>query len=201
MLPEQVHEAHHDDAIATLMQRAAVPLDVARQQQHERQHEVADDERQRSPTASRRAMRVRYQGISSGRFADQMIRNCENEKYAHSITKASISLPRSWKCVGPMTRATSARCATAAPRTAIVKASADSPWPPMNSMPEDRREPVRVERHHPVDRRERDRQGVDHEPAAAQPLHLQALAVLAARAPARSDQLRQQYASAIQMAK
>ena len=25
-------------------------------------------------------MRFRYQGISSGRFADQMIRNCENEK-------------------------------------------------------------------------------------------------------------------------
>ena len=42
-------------------------------------------------------MRAMYQGISSGRLPDQMIRNCENEKYAHSITKASIRLPRSRK--------------------------------------------------------------------------------------------------------
>src|SRR5471032_3491318 len=27
--------------------------------------------------------RVRYQGISSGRLPAQIIRNCENEKYAH----------------------------------------------------------------------------------------------------------------------
>ena len=31
-----------------------------------------------------------YQVISSGRLPDQMIRYCENEKYAHSITNASI---------------------------------------------------------------------------------------------------------------
>ena len=43
--------------------------------------------RKNCPTSSRMLnhsqpwlMRSRYQGISSGRFADQMIRNCENEK-------------------------------------------------------------------------------------------------------------------------
>ena len=34
-----------------------------------------------------------YQGISSGRFADQMIRNCENARYAHSIVNANRSFP------------------------------------------------------------------------------------------------------------
>ena len=45
-------------------------------------------------------MRAMYQGISSGRFADQMMSSCEMLKYAHSITNASISLPRSWKWSG-----------------------------------------------------------------------------------------------------
>src|SRR5438552_17664119 len=29
-----------------------------------------------------------------------MIRNCENEKYTHSMTSASVSLPRSCRCRG-----------------------------------------------------------------------------------------------------
>src|ERR1035438_10695835 len=44
------------------------------------------------------AKRVKYHGISSGRLPDQITNNCENEKYAHTITKASISLPTSCRC-------------------------------------------------------------------------------------------------------
>ena len=39
--------------------------------------------------------RWRYQAISSGRLPAQVIRYCEKEKYAQSITKASSRFPRS----------------------------------------------------------------------------------------------------------
>ena len=46
--------------------------------------------RRRTATACQPPLaRSRYQGISSGRFADQMIRNCENERYAQTMVKAN----------------------------------------------------------------------------------------------------------------
>ena len=59
-----------------------------------RQREVAEHE-QRSRRTLPAAIQRTYHGISSGRLPDQMIRNCENEKYADSITKASNNFPRS----------------------------------------------------------------------------------------------------------
>src|SRR6185437_1316809 len=41
--------------------------------------------------------RGRYQRISSGMLPAQIISHCEKLRYAHSMTKASISLPMSWK--------------------------------------------------------------------------------------------------------
>ena len=40
-------------------------------------------------------IRWSYHEVSSGRLPDQMIRYCENEKYAQSMTKASIRFARS----------------------------------------------------------------------------------------------------------
>src|SRR5262245_36674931 len=39
--------------------------------------------------------RRKYQGVSSGRFSDQISKNWENDRYAHIITKVSSKLPRS----------------------------------------------------------------------------------------------------------
>ena len=54
--------------------------------------------------------------------------------------------------------------------TTIVNASAASALPAHHQEPEQRRVPVRVERHDPVDPRERHRQRVEHQTGAAQPL-------------------------------
>ncbi len=107
-------------------------------------------------------VRCTYQGISSGRLPDQMIRNCEKFRYAHSIVKASSSLPRSWKCRGLMMSAPAPeRCSSA--RTMIVSANAVSPQPAIVKQAEDGREPLRVERHDPVDRGEGHRQHQEEE--------------------------------------
>ena len=39
--------------------------------------------------------RMMYQRISESMLPDQIISHCENERYAHSTTKANISLPKS----------------------------------------------------------------------------------------------------------
>src|SRR5581483_4276536 len=44
--------------------------------------------------------RIMYQGISSGRLPDQMMRNWETEKYAQTITMAKSNFPKSWRCRG-----------------------------------------------------------------------------------------------------
>ena len=63
-----------------------------------------------------------------------MIRNWENWKYAHSMTKASISLPRSCRWVGPMTFDIGSVRASST-MTAMVKAMEARPWPPSIRMP------------------------------------------------------------------
>ena len=94
-----------------------------------------------------------------------MIRNCENAKYAHSITKASSSLPRSWKCRGGSTRRSGSR----RPRivSTVIASARPTGLAGHEHQPEDRRVPVRVERHHPVDRREGHREHVEQQPRRA----------------------------------
>ena len=100
-----------------------------------------------------------------------MIRNCENEKYAHSITNASISLPRSWKW---MTRAPAFIGSRGRERE-----HRDGERQRRQRLPDDddhavdRRVPLGVERHDPVHGHEEDRDRVDQQPAAAEPLHPQ----------------------------
>src|ERR1039457_5575519 len=80
------------------------------------------------------AKRFTYHGISSGRLPDQITNNCENEKYAHTITKASSSLPTAcrWRCVrtsesgGRLLRITSRQ---------MRNATADRPSPAIKSKP------------------------------------------------------------------
>ena len=72
--------AHHDQPTPRRPAAARVALQVARQQDQERHHEVQQDQQRRRPSASRPCSAVRYQGISSGRLPAQMIRNCENVK-------------------------------------------------------------------------------------------------------------------------
>src|SRR5580693_8939667 len=80
------------------------------------------------------AKRFKYQGISSGRLPDQITNNCENEKYAHTITKASMSLPTSCKCRCVSTSDSGGRLLRIT-STQIRNASADSPSPAMKSKP------------------------------------------------------------------
>ena len=63
-------------------------------------------------------------------FADQMIRNCENDRYAHSIRNANSNLPRSWKWCVVITRLSGATCDSIT-STQMPNANADRPWPPM----------------------------------------------------------------------
>ena len=120
----------------------------------------------RQPVCSR----WRYQAISSGRLPDQMIRYCENEKYAHSITNASIRLPRSWKCAGD-DDAVERRPAAEPDEHDDEERQRRQALAAHDQHAVDRREPVRLERHQPVERRERDRQAVGEQAAAAQHLH------------------------------
>ena len=76
----QVDQPHRQDDEATFASSDAPLLQVARQQQHERQREVPEHEQQRDVRPSRRGIRSKKNGISSGRLPAQMIRNCENEK-------------------------------------------------------------------------------------------------------------------------
>src|SRR5687767_11607907 len=73
-------------------------------------------------------------GISSTRLAAYTSMYCEKLKYAHSITNASDSLPRSWKWLGLSRPAIGAR-RTRKALTTIVNASAESPCPPMKMKP------------------------------------------------------------------
>src|SRR3954465_14607920 len=78
--------------------------------------------------------RCMYHSISCGRLPAQMIRYWENEKYAQSITNASIRLPRSWKCDETTMRSSGGRRPSHA-STQMRKARADSPCPPITSTP------------------------------------------------------------------
>src|ERR1035441_141826 len=80
------------------------------------------------------AKRVKYHGISSGRLPDQITNNCENEKYAHTITKASISLPTSCRCRCVSTSESGGRLLKITSKQ-IRNATADSPSPAMKSKP------------------------------------------------------------------
>ena len=85
---------------------------------------------------------------------------------------------------------TSAATSTSAARTRIVNASVDSPWPPSIRMPKIVDVPVRLERHHPVHRHERDREHVEHEARArqhAEPAVLRARQARRGLRPARVD--------------
>src|SRR5579863_724929 len=79
--------------------------------------------------------RVMYQGISSARLPDQMMSNCENEKYAHNMVKVSSSLPISWKCEGPMTPLRGPPSSDRITSRAMQNDSAESPCPAMISNP------------------------------------------------------------------
>src|SRR5262245_51285168 len=78
--------------------------------------------------------RCAYHSISCGRLPAQMIRYCENEKYAHSIVNASIRFPRSWKCEGTTTLS-SGRRRLSHTSTMMRNASAVRPCPPITSTP------------------------------------------------------------------
>ena len=97
--------------------------------------EVAEDEQQRdvAPAAARSARGTR--GSLPAGCAHQMIRNCENEKYAHSITNANISLPRSWKCRGVQHAGHRLARRPASPARRSTKANAVSPCPTISSRP------------------------------------------------------------------
>ena len=95
-----------------------------------------------------------------------MIRNCENEKYAHSITNASVRLPRSWKCAGLRDRRQGLACPDSIDSTMIARQKADMPSPSDDDETEDGRIPVRVERHQPVDGGEADQDDVDQQARA-----------------------------------
>src|SRR5688572_17022962 len=73
-------------------------------------------------------------GISSTRFAAYTSMYCEKLKYAQSMTKASDSLPRSWKWLG-LSRLAIGACLARDVLATIVNASADNPWPPMKMNP------------------------------------------------------------------
>jgi len=73
--------------------------------------------------------RCRYHADLDRRLPDQMIKYCENEKYAQSITKASSRLPRSWKCDGATIRSSGGRRLSHA-RTMIRNARPRAPGHP-----------------------------------------------------------------------
>src|SRR5262245_59409033 len=74
------------------------------------------------------SVRCTNQGVSSVRFPDQMIRNCEKLVYAHRSTKANIRFPRSWKCPGARKRENGSRfCSHDEPT--IANASVESTCP------------------------------------------------------------------------
>src|SRR5579871_332863 len=78
--------------------------------------------------------RVKYHGISSGRLPAQIIRNCENEKYAQTITLASRSLPTSCRCFG-VRISDMGRKFERNTRMVIRNDIADKPCPAMNRSP------------------------------------------------------------------
>src|SRR5579871_5215185 len=78
--------------------------------------------------------RVKYHGISSGRLPAQVIRNCENEKYAHTITLASNSLPRSCKWRGVRISLIGRRYDIITMITTMNDID-DNPWPAINRSP------------------------------------------------------------------
>src|ERR1044072_4589841 len=75
-----------------------------------------------------------YHGISSGRLPAQIIRNCEKEKYAQTITSASKNLPRSCKCLGVRISDIGARNESSTMR--VIRNAIDvNPWLARNSRP------------------------------------------------------------------
>ena len=72
-----VDEAHHEDEDRDAREQRRPLLQVLRQQQQNGSDEVPDDQRDARRTPQPPRIRSRYQGISSGRLPDQMIRNCE----------------------------------------------------------------------------------------------------------------------------
>ena len=162
--------ARAGSSAATLTSSVRLALHLPRQQQDERHDEV--ERRSASAPTTRQPVcsRCRYQAISSGRLPDQMIRYCENEKYAHSITNASIRLPRSWKCAGD-DDAVERRPAAEPDEHDDQERQRRQSLAADDQHAVDRREPVRLERHQPVERREGDGQAVGEQAAAAQHLH------------------------------
>ena len=71
-----------------------VPLDRPRKQQRERHREMKQHQ-DHADEPPARLKPVLVPGDLLGRLPAQMIKYCENEKYAHSMTKASSRLPKS----------------------------------------------------------------------------------------------------------
>ena len=63
-----------------------------------------------------------------------MMRNCDTEKYAHSMTKANISLPWSWN-LSALATCDIGWNLTSSDIIRIVKAMVERPWPPSVSTP------------------------------------------------------------------
>src|SRR5207244_11694724 len=93
-------------------------------------------DRIRPSATTRQLVLVRWRNhpISAGRLPAQMIKYCENEKYAHSITNASIRFPRSWKCEATTMRSSGGRRLSHTIAT-MRNDIADRPCPPMISTP------------------------------------------------------------------
>ena len=113
--------------------------------------------------------RRRYQGISSVRLPLQMIRYCENDMYAQSMVKASSRLPRSWNASAGTTR-DSGRTPASRAATMTIVARADSDEAHQQHRAVDRRVPLGLDRHRPVDHGERDGQEVERQAGAAERL-------------------------------
>src|SRR6185369_8153807 len=73
-------------------------------------------------------IRFKYQLISSGKSPAQIISHCENEKYAHSMMKVSISLPWSWTKLG-FSQSDIGLCRTSMRSITTAKQTAESPCP------------------------------------------------------------------------
>ena len=79
---------------------AQIVLDGSRQQKRERHGELQRDERRRRAATSRSAAAARTRRSRAGRFSAQMMRNCVNATYIHSIAQVSSRLPRSLRVCG-----------------------------------------------------------------------------------------------------
>ena len=143
-----------------------VPLQIAREQQAKGMQPV-EDEIQRGDTPQPPRMRSRYQGISSGRLPDQMIRNCgegqvdiQHDEGEAELAQVVLLGDAQDRLDGlALERPNDGEDDKREHRVAL---------PDQELQSVDRRVPGRVERHDPVDRDRGEGDGVDDDAEAAE---------------------------------